>query len=414
MNGFTKGVAKVTSLKFGLEGLPKSGKTGTSLLMAEGLAKQSGKRIAYICSEPRGAAPFLLKIPSRAWHPEPFDLDMVETESLHEAREAVQKHLDLSKYGVVLVDSMSVLWDSAVASYSGTKPIPMNAWPGIKAPFLDFIDQLVKLPIHAIIVGRESVEMQEDTDGKLVKTGTKMRAEKETGYEVDTLIRIEAVAAKGSNAIDKKSRKKSGISLVPTAFPVDRWNLLNGKAIEWPTFENICGPYMPFLSKADGVTAGKTRVQAAKEDAETNAANHADEARISEGLRDKFRAEIDSAGNAGALEIVRVALSEAKPRMTQAHVVELADQFTRRRAQFNPANVADGIRSALISKLEKMFEGWSEKEVERKKAEVLHGRIGPWKDLSIAELRELAKVMEAQVQEPPFAEPPDPNQEVLI
>ena len=45
MSGFAKAKAEQAALKIGIYGPPGSGKSFTSLLMAEGLAKASGKRV---------------------------------------------------------------------------------------------------------------------------------------------------------------------------------------------------------------------------------------------------------------------------------------------------------------------------------------------------------------------------------
>jgi hypothetical protein len=51
MAGFRKAKAEQAALKMGIYGPPGPGKTFTSLLMAEGLAKATGKRIAVVDTE---------------------------------------------------------------------------------------------------------------------------------------------------------------------------------------------------------------------------------------------------------------------------------------------------------------------------------------------------------------------------
>ena len=48
MAGFRKAKAEQAALKVGLYGPPGSGKTFTALLLAEGLAKATKKRVAYV------------------------------------------------------------------------------------------------------------------------------------------------------------------------------------------------------------------------------------------------------------------------------------------------------------------------------------------------------------------------------
>jgi pantothenate kinase-related protein Tda10 len=51
MAGFRKAKGEQAAIKMGLYGPPGSGKTFTSLLIAEGLAAITGKRIAYVDTE---------------------------------------------------------------------------------------------------------------------------------------------------------------------------------------------------------------------------------------------------------------------------------------------------------------------------------------------------------------------------
>jgi pantothenate kinase-related protein Tda10 len=51
MAGFRKAKAEQAALKIGLYGPPGSGKSFTSLLLAEGLVKNTGKRIAFVDTE---------------------------------------------------------------------------------------------------------------------------------------------------------------------------------------------------------------------------------------------------------------------------------------------------------------------------------------------------------------------------
>jgi pantothenate kinase-related protein Tda10 len=51
MAGFQKAKAEQAALKIGIYGPPGSGKTFTSLLMAEGLAQATKRRVAYVDTE---------------------------------------------------------------------------------------------------------------------------------------------------------------------------------------------------------------------------------------------------------------------------------------------------------------------------------------------------------------------------
>jgi pantothenate kinase-related protein Tda10 len=68
MSGFRKAKAEQAALKIGIYGPPGSGKTFTSLLLAEGLARVSGKRIAYVDTE-HGTDFYCQAVPARKLHP---------------------------------------------------------------------------------------------------------------------------------------------------------------------------------------------------------------------------------------------------------------------------------------------------------------------------------------------------------
>src|SRR3989304_2700734 len=190
---FQKAKPQQSKDKIGLYGKQGSGKTASALLLAEGLAKAEGKRIAFIDTE-HGTDFYALSVPQRSWHPAAFDFDAIYSRSLADALEAV-KTLDTKTYGVLVLDSMSHLWEGAIAAYTGRKTsiggIPIQAWGALKKPYKEMLGICLNLPIHLIICGRQSpvVEKDEDT-GEIGIVGTKMKAEGETPYEPHILVRI--------------------------------------------------------------------------------------------------------------------------------------------------------------------------------------------------------------------------------
>src|SRR6188768_3636821 len=101
MAGFQKAKAEQAAIKMGIYGPPGAGKTFTSLLLAEGLAALSGKRIAYVDTE-HGTDFYCKAVKNRAAHPEAFDFDAIYTRSLTEVLAAV-KGLKPSEHGVIIV-----------------------------------------------------------------------------------------------------------------------------------------------------------------------------------------------------------------------------------------------------------------------------------------------------------------------
>jgi hypothetical protein len=239
MSAFHKPQALKAALKMALYGPPGSGKTFTALLLAEGLARHTGKRIAF-CDTEHGTAFYGLAVPQRRVHPQAFDFDALYSKSISEVLAAVRS-LDLNTYGVLVIDSITHLWDSCKNAFAGrpTKAgtIPLHAWSAIKKPYKELMHLLLTLPVHVLICGRQGTDFTEDeTSGELKNLGYKMRAEGETAYEPDLLIRLEA---------HKPAKKALAIPMAPVE--KDRTGVLAGQAIAWPAFDNLARPLLGLL-----------------------------------------------------------------------------------------------------------------------------------------------------------------------
>ena len=117
------------------------GKLSRALLISEGLAQHTGKRIAYVDTE-NGTAFYGQAVPQRRVHPEAFDFDVLYTKSITEVLAAV-KALDHDTYGVLVIDSITHLWDACKNAYTGklTKAgtVPLHGWATIKRPYKDLL-----------------------------------------------------------------------------------------------------------------------------------------------------------------------------------------------------------------------------------------------------------------------------------
>lgn len=256
MAGFRKAKAEQAALKMGIYGPPGSGKTFTALLCAEGLAKLTGKRIAYIDTE-HGTDFYAQAVKERMFHPEAFDFDAMYTRSLTEILHELPS-LDVNKYCALVFDSITHVWEAAIAAFSGRTTsigtIPMHAWGKIKKPYKDIMRFALESPLHVFILGRQGNDFEHDEEkDELIKVGVKMKAEGETPYEPHILLRMETVKQKKGNAIITAFAEK------------DRTGLLSGKTIQFPNFDSIISPLLPLL--------GST--QAAVEDPDTVAAQDA-------------------------------------------------------------------------------------------------------------------------------------------
>ncbi len=196
MTAFQKPPALKAALKMAFYGPAGSGKTFTSLHVSEGLSRHTGKRIAF-CDTEYGTAFYGQEVPQRAVHPKAFDFDVLYTKSITEVLDAVCG-LDPAVHGVIAIDSISHLWDACRNAFKGklTKAgtIPLHAWAGIKKPYKNLkMHVLLSSPVHVLICGRQGNDFAEDDEsGEMKNLGYKMRAEGETAYEPDVLVRLEA------------------------------------------------------------------------------------------------------------------------------------------------------------------------------------------------------------------------------
>lgn len=237
---FQKAKPQQARLKISMYGPPGSGKTFTTLLMAEGLAKMRGKRIAYVDTE-RGTDFYSLAVKEREAHPEAFDFDALYTKSLAEVDEAV-RGLDPNEYGVVVLDSISHLWDAAMEAYQGKRTtidtIPMHAWGAIKKPYKALLAYLIGSQFDVFILGRQKNLFETPAEGEMQKVGVAMRAEGETAYEPHICIRMEA----------QQSRKDSTHADYYAHVEKDRTGILAGRSIPNPSYQTIV-PILPLLGE---------------------------------------------------------------------------------------------------------------------------------------------------------------------
>jgi hypothetical protein len=248
MGKFTKAEARQAKLKVGAYGEQGSGKTLTALLFAEWLAEKEGRRVAYIDTE-RGTDFYATAIKERPVHPAAFDFDALYTRSLLDAVESI-KGLDPKVHGVVVIDSITHLWDAAKASFTGKLTskggIPIQAWGEIKKPYKELMKLFIDGDFHAIVCGREGVMMEETADGDARVVGKRMKAEGETPYEPHILLRFHP------------KRTDDGGYLTSAFCEKDRSGILTGRTFDNPTpailepiYKYLSGGHQPTLGSAE-------------------------------------------------------------------------------------------------------------------------------------------------------------------
>lgn len=302
MSKFTKAKSEQAFFKAGNYGKAGTGKTLTSLLWAEGLAAREKKRIAYIDTE-RGTEFYAMDIPERLVHPKAFDFDRLITRSLTETVEAVES-IDPNEHGVVVIDSITHLWEAARASYTGKMMsnggIPIQAWGPIKKPYKRLMSLLLDGNFHAIVCGREGVVMEEDEEGESHVTGTKMKAEGETPHEPHVLSRM------------RPERDENGGYIIKMFFEKDRSGILGGRTYSWPNYATI-EPVVHYLSGGQQGQLGNPE-DYAERDATALEKQKDDAAKERETLFEQIR---DAIRNSKTVDALKAAMSLTKGKKTK-------------------------------------------------------------------------------------------------
>jgi hypothetical protein len=378
MSGFRKAKAEQAALKIALYGPPGSGKTFTSLLLAEGLAALDGKRVAYVDTE-RGTDFYCKAVPERPIHPEGFDFDALYTRSIMEVLGEVRK-LDPKEYSSVVIDSITHLWDAARAAYEGKKTragtIPMHAWGAIKKPYKDLLGFLLSSPMHVFICGRQGVEYATDEETEELKAvGVKMKAEGETAYEPHILLRMEAIKPKSTNQM----------ATIIAYAEKDRTGVLAGRSFASPTFQTICAPLLGLLGHTQAQI--KTSDEVANDDAEAiEQADHAMKT-ASEELARTFAARIELADTATALKKIGDSITpQIKARMLPADLASVREKYQRRLSALPAIN-----GEKPVSELTTDEAGARLKDMLDERANQPTGEGVPWLDSLKAEAHEKAK-----------------------
>lgn len=307
------------ALMFGPAG---SGKTFTSLLLAEGLVRGTGKEVAFVDTE-GGADWYFKDVKERAFHPEAFKAKVMQTRQLAAVIKAV-KGFDTSQFGVIIIDSFTHLWEAAQQAWDerngNPKHRPMYAWGNIKRPYKKLISDLLNLPVHVILLARQGNVFETDENSKEIRqVGVKAKTEGETPYEPSFLFRMESV--------------RQGESAVPTLFiEKDRSGVLQGKEIPYPDYDKVAKPIVRYLDPSHA------SLQDSEDAARLDSVEFEDEEREfaerSETHHRHFIGRISLAVSDGELELIGKEITPAiKKELTSAHHKEIRDKFLERRKE---------------------------------------------------------------------------------
>jgi hypothetical protein len=225
-------------------GFAGDGKTFTATEVAIGLIELMRQRGIEHGDRP---AMFLDTETGSDWVKPRFDASNIElftakTRAMPDLKSAI---IETEQSGsVLIIDSITHFWTTFTEEYAERRNrkrgLEFADWAFLKAEWRKFTDLFVNSQAHIILCGRAGYEYDffEDDNGKrqLAKTGVKMKAEGETGYEPSILVQME------------KHRDLDTGRVWRTAFVIkDRSTRIDGMRFENPTFNDF-RPHIEFLN----------------------------------------------------------------------------------------------------------------------------------------------------------------------
>lgn len=237
-------VNQTAFLKAGIMGFAGSGKTYTAADMAIGLSKTvgDGKPVAFFDTET--GSDFLIP----RFKENGIELLVAKTRSFADLLTFMREAE--GQCSVAVIDSITHVWQEIMQSYT-TKLRRRNGllfqdWNVVKTEWRGFTDLYLNSKMHVLLCGRAGFEYdyEQDEAGKkeLIKTGTKMKAESEMGYEPSLLLEMERV-----NADERHERGKRGGWIHRCYVLKDRTTRMNGDVIDNPTYASF-KPVIDFLN----------------------------------------------------------------------------------------------------------------------------------------------------------------------
>lgn len=226
-------------LKVGIQGFEGSGKTYLACSFATGMAQlTSNPKVAYFDTE-KGSDFWVKKFQDQN-----IQLDVLRSRSFLDLIN-VMREAEEGKYAFLIIDSITHVWRDLCEAYqkkNNKKSLTMRDWMILKTEWGQFTNLYVNSKLHIAMCGRAGYQYdhEEDDEGKkeIIKSGTKMKAEGETGFEPDLL--IETYKVNLSEVLTDPKKKKSARGFINRACVIkDRSDLMNGKILEKPKFDHF-------------------------------------------------------------------------------------------------------------------------------------------------------------------------------
>jgi hypothetical protein len=242
-------------LKCGVMGFPGSGKTFTSVEIALGMVKMLGDKRPVFALDTEKGMDYLVEKFSVAG----VELQVARTRAFVDLLEAVDEAE--ANGSLLIIDSITHFWGDVQASYlkaNQRKTLTLRDWMPIKQTWARYTEKFLNSKLHIVMAGRaaDTFEFFTGEDGKkeMEKTGTKMQAEKNLGYEPGLALEMERV-----NIGEFRKGVRGFVNRCHVL--KDRADILDGQSFDNPTFETFL-PHIQKLNlgKHEGLT-GKDSTQ---------------------------------------------------------------------------------------------------------------------------------------------------------
>lgn len=263
MSIFKKATNTMAFAKVGILGFAGSGKTRTASEIAVGLHKAIGSEKPILFIDTETGSDFVLPI----FKKHGIELLVSKTRAFKDLAEGLKEAPSISD--ILIIDSVSHFWVDIVESYRKKKNVnrlSFQDWGIIKPMWSnDFSTPFVTSPLHIIVAGRAGFEYDyfEGDDGKmeLYKTGTKMKAEGEFGFEPSLLIEMERIKNPEANEAYREAKTRDAKMKAARQIATerefvrqatvlkDRSDIMDGKVFYNPT-------YMDFAPHWESINIG--------------------------------------------------------------------------------------------------------------------------------------------------------------
>lgn len=243
MNILQKASNQMAFFKCGVFGFQGAGKTFTASLIAIGLAKKLGiKEVAFMDTET--GSDFVMPLFNKSG----IGLLQAKRRSFSDLLKVIKECED-NGVQILLIDSITHVWRELMDTYdkklNRRGRLQFQDWKVIKGEWQVYTDRFVNSHVHIIVCGRAGYDYDydwnEDGSKDLVKTGTKMKAESEFGFEPSLVIEMESISQSEVElrGLKQRSQKqafkpKVGSKRVHIAHVLkDRTNTINGQTFTY-------------------------------------------------------------------------------------------------------------------------------------------------------------------------------------